>query len=67
MTITGTNHFVTYGAALRYYRDYEDDAKAAVTRKLLDHDIRLGPPELHPGQTLITVDSGLRYAIQEDE
>ena len=67
MTITGTNHFVTYGAALRYYRDYEDDTTAAVSRKLFDQEIRLGPPELQPGQTLITVDNGLRYAIQEDE
>lgn len=62
--ITGTCHFVTREAAIRYYEPYGFDA-ADVQRKLDDGEIRLGEPPLQPGQKSFLVDDGTRYAIEE--
>jgi len=63
----GTSHFVSRGAAIRYYRDYGyDDTAAAVDRKIREGEIHIGKPALKPGQRLTTVDGGKRYAISEN-
>jgi hypothetical protein len=60
----GTSHFVSRGAAERYYKDYDyDDTKAAVARKIRDGEIHIGKPRVKAGERLTTVDGGKRYAI----
>lgn len=61
--ITGTSHFVSYGTADRYYRDY-GYTPADVTQKVADGEIHIGKPQLKKGETLITIDNGTRYAIK---
>lgn len=71
-----TTHFPTYGAAMRYYRPHftetpafpreEQQTNTAKCRLWIDHklnvgDIRIGPPELTPGQGLTIKDN--RYFI----
>ena len=72
MTITGygTNHFVSFTAACRYYRDYDPALTLAeldrwVASKIVFGEICLGKPELKPGQRLVLLDSGRRYGIEE--
>jgi hypothetical protein len=64
-TSYGTSYFVSRGAAERYYRDYEDDAKRAVARKVAAGEIHIGKPPLKAGQRLTTTDGGKRYMIIE--
>ena len=69
MTTVGTCHFVSYAAAVSYYRVYEasfPEARRAVNRKLADGEIRLGKPETKAGERLVTIDGGRRYAIEEE-
>lgn len=72
MTITGTNHFPSYGAALRYYRPYMgvivrgaqmQELRRFVDAKLNDREIRIGKPTLKQGQTLSISDN--RYHITD--
>jgi len=64
--ITGTHHFVSRDAAVRYYKPYHyDDTTAAVARKITEGEIAIGEPLLKPGQTLSIIDNGTRYAIEE--
>lgn len=66
MTRWGTSHFVSRSAAERYYKPYGyEDVAEAVTRKLAEGEIHIGKPALKPGQKLVTVDDGTRYAIEE--
>lgn len=66
MTTWGTSYFVSRSAAERYYKPYGYvDVVEAVTRKLAEGEIHIGKPELKPGQKLVTVDDGTRYAIEE--
>jgi len=61
-TTTETDHYVDERMAKRCYKDYgwnPDD----VTSDIRDGTIKLGPPMLNPGETLILVDEGARYAI----
>jgi hypothetical protein len=60
----GTAHFVSKAKAVRYYREYEIDARAAVERKLSEGSIHIGPPTLKPGERLTTIDGGTRYAVE---
>lgn len=76
---TGTCYFPSYGAALRYYRpyvgsEYADgrtnlgrtmtaNTRALVDQKLNENEIRIGKPDLKPGQTLTIEDN--RYHITE--
>lgn len=62
----GTAHFRTMASAARYYRDYEPDGLAAAQRKLRAGEIHIGKPQLKPGQQLILIDNGSRYAIEDD-
>lgn len=70
MIKTGTSHFKSREAAMRYYRDYGyKDLGHAVDRKLADGEIHLGPPALKSDGTerFILIDGGLRYAIETSD
>lgn len=69
---TGTCHFPSYGAAMRYYRDYLgvivrgaqiQELRRLVDSKLNEREIHIGKPALKPGQTLSIEDN--RYHITE--
>lgn len=69
MTITGTSHFVNFTKACDYYRDYVPGYTPAaleryVRAKIDDGEIYLGKPELEPGQRLLVIDDGCRYAVE---
>lgn len=59
----GTSYFVSKAAAVRYYRDYGDDARS-VDRKLAEGLIHIGKPPIRPGDRLSVIDSGTRYEIE---
>lgn len=62
--ITGTHHFVSLLAAIRYYRPYgltEADTRA----KLEAGEIALGPPTVGPNQRSYTKSSEGRYFIED--
>jgi hypothetical protein len=62
----GTNYFLSFAAAVRYYRDYHgNDACIVVPQKLRDGEIHIGRPILKPGQRLVLIDNGTRYAIED--
>lgn len=71
---TGTSHFPSYGAALRYYRpycapfqtQYGRTERTQVVRDVVSHklnagEISIGKPALKPGETLSIEDN--RYFI----
>jgi hypothetical protein len=62
----GTCNFLSYTAAVQYYKDYwgRRDAKAVVTKKLRTGKISLGAPAIKDGERLIVIDNGTRYAIE---
>ncbi len=60
----GTSHFTTRSAAIRYYKDYGDNAQD-VDRKIAEGLIHIGKPVLKAGQRLTLIDGGKRYAISE--
>lgn len=69
MTIWGTCHFVSKAKAAQYYREYCADlstARAMVAGKIAQGEIKIGKPNVMPGDRLIVVDSGTRYAVEED-
>jgi hypothetical protein len=66
----GTNHFVSFSKACVYYSDYEEDATlgdimSLVNSKIADGSICIGKPDLFPGEALVLIDDGTRYAIEE--
>ena len=64
----GTSYFTDLAAAVSYYSGYAyEDAAETVQRKIRDGEIHLGQPRIKPGERLITVDGGLRYAIEWSE
>lgn len=70
MTILGTSHFVNFTKACDYYKDQgmDDLTPAAleieVCAKIADGEIELGKPEIEPGERLLLIDNGRRYAIE---
>ena len=65
---TGTSHFVSRDAAIRYYQPYEYPITAeAVDDKLARGEIHIGKPDLKPGERLTLIDGGTRYAIEHQE
>ena len=61
---TGTSWFITYHAAIRYYRDYGyTDVVSAVNRKLAEGEIHIGEPPIKSGQYRVLIDDRTRYAI----
>jgi hypothetical protein len=69
MAITyGTAYFPTLAHAASYYRPYGyNDLRGTVLRKVNAGEIHIGKPKLKPGQRLILIDNGTRYAIEESE
>ena len=65
MNKLGTHHFVSKESAIRYYKAYYCD-RETVVRKILDSEIVIGKPDLLHGESLITIDSGTRYAIEKE-
>jgi len=64
--ITGTSHFTSYHAACAYYAGY-GFTPADVNRKIEDDEITIGEPKVTPGDRLIVIDNGWRYATERDE
>lgn len=64
MTITGTSHFVSMTAAIRYYDQYGCSVNEVET-KLADGEIHIGKPDLKPGQTLSVIPNEGRYQITD--
>ncbi len=62
MMMYGTSHFVSLPAAVRDYADYGSD-RAQVEQKIAEGQIHIGPPAVKPGERLITIDAGSRYAL----
>ena len=63
MIFTGTNHFVSHEAAMKYYGAQTDGAEAVVEWYLAEGLICFGPPPLKEGESLI-LENGLRYIIK---
>lgn len=63
----GTCYFVSREAAIKYYREYEHDPARAVAIKLSEGSIQIGKPILRAGQTLVIIDDGTRYAVEESQ
>ena len=64
MTVIGTSHFVSREAAVSYYSAYSELPEHLVTTKLAEGEIKIGPPELKPGETLVVISHGTRYAVK---
>jgi hypothetical protein len=62
-TITGTSHFVSIAAAMRYYAPFI--APDAVIRKITSGEIAIGRPALKPKQSLGIIAGEGRYSITE--
>jgi hypothetical protein len=64
-SLVGTAHFVSRKAAERYYRPYGID-RDAVWEKIGAGEITIGPPTvtLKPGERLVIIDDGTRYAVE---
>lgn len=58
----GTNHFVAFAYAVIYYQKQGIDS-GAVQQKYVDGEIKIGPPTLKDGESLVIIDDGCRYAI----
>lgn len=66
----GTSHFVSLGAAQRYYEPYEGgilNAVRAVNRKMDAGEIHIGKPELKVGETLSVIRDEGRYRITVED
>lgn len=62
----GTSYFVSKSAALRYYA-YEGATESSIERKLAEGLIHIGKPPLKPGERLLVIDDGTRYAIDDSD
>lgn len=66
MTLTGTNHFVSFAHAVSYYRSqFGAGAREAVIAKLKTHEIEIGVPKLKDNERLRVIDGGKRYAVED--
>lgn len=61
---TGTNHFISLKAAIRYYKDYDID-EMQVEQKINEGSIIIGKPEAKPGQKIVLDQREGRYLIFE--
>lgn len=67
--LIGTNYFVSLWAAVRYYADQGESMESAfdtVVAKFNAGEIKIGFPNIKPGESVVTVDEGRRYAIAVD-
>lgn len=71
MTTIGTSYFVSFTKACDYYKGQGLDelTPAALERevrtKIEDGEISIGQPDMKPGNRLLLIDGGTRYAIEE--
>lgn len=65
--ITGTCHFYCRLSAESYYRDLypQGTVRDVVSRKIASGEIRIGKPDLKPGQSAFLGDGNTRWFIQE--
>ena len=62
----GTSHFLSFAAAVRYYRKYDgNDACITVVERLRSGEIHIGRPTEKPGQRTYLIDNGTRWAIED--
>lgn len=66
----GTNHFLGYVWAIRYYKNWGgaesvEDARKMVDAKLKMGEIHLNKPSVKPGQTVTVNTEEGRYFIEE--
>lgn len=79
MTTIGTSYFVNFTKACDYYKSQGCDdlrqppgemtpaaLECEVRAKIADGEISLGQPALKPGDRLLLIDDGTRYAIEEN-
>ena len=66
----GTANFVSFTKACDYYKGqgYDELTPAELEReiraKIEDGEIAIGKPDLEPGDRLLLIDDGTRYAIE---
>lgn len=63
--LIGTDYFVSLASAIEYYAAYGFSVRD-VAGKLKSGEIDLGkPPNLKPGESLVLMDKGRRYGIED--
>jgi len=66
----GTPNFVSFGAAIDYYRDLEtcseEELGELIGEKIAAQEISIGPPELKDGESLGTDSDGRYYVVVQD-
>lgn len=65
MSRTGTAHFVSLSAALRYYRN-QGGTERDVHEKIAMGEIFLGKPECGDGERAVIIPGEGRYAIESE-
>lgn len=61
--IIGTPNFTSRAAAVRYYRDYGYEPYE-VDLKISEGEIHIGRPTPGPGESIVLIDGGRRYAVE---
>lgn len=64
----GTCHFVSEHKAVSYYIAQglsREETTRAVIDLITNGEIKIGKPELKAGETLVVIDGGTRYAIED--
>lgn len=67
--LIGTNYFVSLWAAVQYYAAQGESLESAfesVVAKFNAGEIKTGFPNIKPGESVVTVDEGRRYAIAQE-
>jgi len=63
----GTNHFVDFESAVKYYADYHyPNTHHAVSSMIQEGRICLGKPIPLDNERVVLIDNGTRYAIQKN-
>ena len=61
--IIENHNFTSRAAAVRYYRDYGYEPYE-VDLKISEGEIHIGRPTPGPGESIVLIDGGLRYAVE---
>lgn len=62
--LIGTSHFPSVQWARAYYGSQGEGA-AAVREKIAEGSIHIGKPTAKPGEHVVLIDGGARYAIED--
>lgn len=61
----GTAYFRSLTTAAQYYRDTTgNDGYRTASKKLAEGEIYIGRPPCDPGERVVLIDNGTRYAIE---